>query len=313
MPSTINIKFDNADIVRDLCGEHNKNLKILADEFGVSISVRGTTLLVSGEHDKIMRAESVIATLYKALVEKNFEINNELIRSAINSSDISENKSSNDKHKYLKTRRKQVHAQNYQQEEYIEKIDKHDIVFGLGVAGTGKTYLAVAEAVSMFLEKKVEKIILTRPIVEAGEKLGFLPGDIREKIDPYLQPLYDALYDMLPAENIERYFTTREIEIAPLAFMRGRTLTNAFIILDEAQNVNSMQMKMFLTRLGLGSKMVITGDISQTDLPSGTRSGLIEAVDKLKNIDEIAIVNFTIESIVRHPLTKKIIKHYEGY
>jgi phosphate starvation-inducible PhoH-like protein len=195
--------------------------------------------------------------------------------------------------------------------KYIKTLYEKEIVFSIGAAGTGKTYLAVAAAVNMFIEKKVSKIILTRPAVEAGEKIGFLPGDIKDKVDPYLQPLYDALYDMLPAENVERYLATREIQIAPLAFMRGRTLSNAFVIMDEAQNATKIQMKMFLTRLGQGSRMAITGDLSQVDLPHPNQSGLIDAIERLKEHSEIGIVRFNSQDVVRHPLTAKIIDAYE--
>ncbi len=194
---------------------------------------------------------------------------------------------------------------------YLKAIESHDLVFGLGPAGTGKTFLAVAKAVALMLEGKVDRIILTRPAVEAGENLGFLPGDLKEKIDPYLRPLYDALYDMLPADMVDKKIETGEIEIAPLAYMRGRTLAHSVVILDEAQNTTAMQMKMFLTRLGEGSRMIINGDLTQTDLPRGVVSGLVDAVRILKNVPEIGFVEFTEKDVVRHGLVSKIVKAYE--
>jgi phosphate starvation-inducible PhoH-like protein len=212
----------------------------------------------------------------------------------------------------IKTPKKLITPHSHRQRQYIKKLYDHDLAFGIGPAGTGKTYLAVAVAVALFSEHKVEKIILSRPAVEAGEKIGFLPGDMKEKVDPYLQPLYDALHDMLPAEKVSKYIETKVIEIAPLAFMRGRTLTNAFVILDEAQNATPTQMKMFLTRLGEGTKMAITGDPSQIDLPPGMPSGLWDAVGRLKDVPEIGVVAFESGDIVRHPLVEKIVKAYDG-
>ncbi|MCD6034579.1 MAG: PhoH family protein [Rickettsiales bacterium] len=213
----------------------------------------------------------------------------------------------------IKTKRKHIRPYTHNQKNYIKSLYKNELVFGVGPAGTGKTYIAVAVAVSMFLNRQVEKIILSRPAVEAGEKLGFLPGDMREKVDPYLQPLYDALHDMLPADQVAKHLEAKEIEIAPLAFMRGRTLTNAYIILDEAQNATSVQMKMFLTRLGEGSRMVVAGDLTQTDLPRQVKSGLRDAIEKLHDIPEIGRVHFDAEDVVRHPLTAKIVKAYNRY
>ena len=211
----------------------------------------------------------------------------------------------------LKTTLKHINPRTATQSQFIEAMNTHDMVFGMGPAGTGKTYLAVAKAVNEMLENKVEKIILTRPAVEAGENLGFLPGDLKEKIDPYLRPLYDALYEMLPRDVVGKKIANGEIEIAPLAYMRGRTLTHAMIILDEAQNTTPMQMKMFLTRLGEGSRMVINGDLTQTDLPRGGVSGLAEAERILKNVPEIAFVEFTNKDVVRHGLVSKIVLAYE--
>ena len=212
----------------------------------------------------------------------------------------------------LKTKKRHVNPRTPNQGKFIEAMNKYDMVFGLGPAGTGKTFLAVAKAVSAMLEGKVDKIILTRPAVEAGESLGFLPGTLKDKIDPYLRPLYDALYDMLPGEIVEKKIETGEIEVAPLAYMRGRTLSHAVVILDEAQNTTPMQMKMFLTRLGEGSRMIINGDLSQTDLPRGVTSGLVDAVRILKNIDDIGFVEFTDKDVVRNSLVSKIVLAYNN-
>ena len=212
----------------------------------------------------------------------------------------------------LNTKKRQIRPRTATQGAFIEAMNSHDMVFGLGPAGTGKTFLAVAKAVSEMLAGNVDRIILTRPAVEAGENLGFLPGDLKDKIDPYLRPLYDALYDMLPADVVDKKLESGEIEIAPLAYMRGRTLSHAVVILDEAQNTTGMQMKMFLTRLGEGSRMIINGDLTQTDLPRGVVSGLIEATRILKNVSEIGFVEFTEQDVVRHGLVSKIVKAYEA-
>jgi phosphate starvation-inducible PhoH-like protein len=208
-------------------------------------------------------------------------------------------------------RQRTVAARTATQAQYMQAIDRHDLVFGLGPAGTGKTYLAVAKAVERLVQGQVDRIILSRPAVEAGEQLGFLPGNMREKVDPYLRPLYDALYDMLPGQQVIKRLESGEIEVAPLAFMRGRTLANAFVILDEAQNTTAVQMKMFLTRLGEHARMVITGDLSQVDLPKGTRSGLRQALEILNGVDGIAFVNFTDADVVRHPLVTRIVRAYD--
>lgn len=211
----------------------------------------------------------------------------------------------------LKTKKRQINPRTPTQGAFIEAMNTHEMVFGLGPAGTGKTFLAVAKAVSEMLEGKVDRIILTRPAVEAGENLGFLPGDLKDKIDPYLRPLYDALYEMLPSDIVDKKLESGEIEIAPLAYMRGRTLSHCVVILDEAQNTTAMQMKMFLTRLGMGSRMIINGDLTQTDLPRGVKSGLADALCVLKNVPDIAFVTFTEKDVVRHGLVSKIVKAYE--
>lgn len=316
MDTSISLNFKDNHFVQTLYGEKNSNLRILERLLPVQISSRGNYIAISGNDDEVKIASNTLQTLYKIIEDGVTELNEETIKSHINTSweKPGESKKS-DKVDLsgitIKTRKKTIFPYSENQKEYLKAMVDHDVVFGIGAAGTGKTYLAVAMAVHLFLEKKVAKIILTRPAVEAGEKLGFLPGDMKEKVDPYLQPLYDALYDMLPAENVERYFATKELQIAPLAFMRGRTLSNAFVILDEAQNASIPQMKMFLTRLGKGSKMAITGDLSQIDLPKGTNSGLIDAIERLKHLDDISIMRFGTEDIVRHSLTAKIIQAYE--
>ncbi|MCE2992844.1 MAG: PhoH family protein [Alphaproteobacteria bacterium] len=316
MESSLSLHFKNNALLPILYGEKNKNIAMIEKMLSVSISTRGNYLAISGDSNNISLAAGALESLYHKLEGGAEDITREQLLSAIDGINTNTNivKSKNVKHSdnVLKTKKKTIFPFTDKQHEYIKTLLEKDIVFGIGAAGTGKTYLAMATAVSMFIEKKVNKIILTRPAVEAGEKLGFLPGDIKEKVDPYLQPLYDALYDMLPPETVERYFATRELQIAPLAFMRGRTLNNAFVILDEAQNTTVVQMKMFLTRLGAGSKFAITGDLTQIDLPLGAKSGLIDAIDKVKHIQEIGLIQFDSSEVVRHPLIKKIIDAYES-
>lgn len=314
---SVSLNFENNSILPILYGEKNKNFGIIERILGVTISSRGNYVAITGSSDNVKIASALLEALYHQIENGLEKIDEKDIAAMIDqiNSNTSNLKSSGvtSSELVIKTRRRNIFPYNHAQQRYLHALDEKDVTFGIGVAGTGKTYLAVAMAVGMFLEKRVSKIILTRPAVEAGEKLGFLPGDLKEKVDPYLQPLYDALYDMLPVENIERYFATKELQIAPLAFMRGRTLNNAFVILDEAQNTTIPQMKMFLTRLGHGSRMAITGDLTQIDLPSGTKSGLIDAIDKLKALPEIAIMRFESEDAVRHPITQKIIDAYEQY
>lgn len=317
MDTSVSLQFENNSLLPILYGEKNRNVALIERLMEVVISTRGNYLAISGSTDNVTVAAALFEALYHRLEQGGEEVLEvdvrELIKAINNNTSNVKSKGVKTNEMVIKTRKKQIFAYNDRQLKYLKALNENTITFGIGVAGTGKTYLAVAMAVQMFLEKKVDSIILTRPVVEAGEKLGFLPGDIKEKIDPYLQPLYDALYDMLPYDNIERYITTRELQLAPLAFMRGRTLGNAFVILDEAQNVTIPQMKMFLTRLGQGSKMAITGDLTQIDLPLSTPSGLIDAIEKLKHLKEIAIVKFESKDVVRHPLTRKIIDAYEHY
>lgn len=308
MKTTNRMKFKDSYSIVALFGDDDENLRKIEKKFKVEVTARGNNIAITGAPHNVESAERFITRYYnhvsgkdgKPMMQGDFDI-------SLNYTDEEEKVVQGN----IKTRKSRIVPKTKMQATYIEAMGEKDVVFSIGAAGTGKTYLAVAMAVEMFLSKKVERIILSRPAVEAGEKLGFLPGDMREKVDPYLRPLYDSLYDMLPPNDVERYFTTKEIEIAPLAFMRGRTLSNAFVILDEAQNCTSLQMKMFLTRLGHGSKMIITGDITQIDLPNNTKSGLIDAIEKLKTIKEIAVVKFNANDVIRHPLTTKIIQAYE--
>lgn len=316
MDISLSLSFDENSLLPALYGAHNHNLSRLEQSFAVDISSRGKYIAILGETENVKRAASVMRKLYALLLEGRGEISVDDLEAAIkfarNNEETYEDIAASRAMQFtLKTRKKSIFPYTDNQHNYLELLHKKDVIFGIGAAGTGKTFLAVATAVSMFLQKQVNKIILTRPAVEAGEKLGFLPGDMKEKVDPYLRPLYDALYEMLPVENVERYFATQEFQIAPLAFMRGRTLSNAFVILDEAQNATPIQMKMFLTRLGYGSKMAITGDLTQIDLPKPIQSGLIDAIERLKNLEEIGIIRFDSQDVVRHPLTAKIIDAYE--
>jgi phosphate starvation-inducible PhoH-like protein len=317
METSVSLSFDDNSLLPILYGEQNSNIKFLEQNLAVDISSRGNYIAITGDSEKVRSASYAIERLYDQLKHGMLEIKEADIKAAIQLtrevSNLEEFKSKDTKQSQyvIKTRKKTVFPYTENQHKYLESLHQKDVIFSIGAAGTGKTYLAVATAVSLFLQKQVSKIILTRPAVEAGEKLGFLPGDIREKVDPYLRPLYDALFELLPSENVERYFATQEFQIAPLAFMRGRTLNNAFVILDEAQNATVVQMKMFLTRLGYNSKMAITGDLTQIDLPKNIQSGLIDAIERLKHLEEIAIIKFGTNDVVRHPLTAKIIDAYE--
>jgi phosphate starvation-inducible protein PhoH and related proteins len=299
-----------------LFGTHDENLKALESQFGVTIRTDGHDLMVEGAPPDVARAERVLDQL-TALMRDGYKLARGDVKTA--GQLVAQDERVELRDYFLRggparqSGRKQVLPKSVNQRRYLEAIDEKDIVFGIGPAGTGKTYLAMAEAVTFLLAKKVTRIILVRPAVEAGEKLGFLPGDLQEKVNPYLRPLYDALYDMLDTERVERLIERGTIEIAPLAFMRGRTLNDAFVILDEAQNTTSDQMKMFLTRLGFGSKAVITGDITQIDLPAGRVSGLVEAMRVVGGVEGIAFVRFDEKDVVRHPLVQQIVKAYEQY
>ena len=309
----ISFELFNNVLVQQLVGPQDDNLRLIEKMTGTEISSFGNQISIKGNQDAITLAKSAIDTLYNK-VSRGIEIGEEEVKAAVRMSggNVGDNTSEqNLSDIVLKTKKRHIYPRTATQAQYIQEMMKNELVFGLGPAGTGKTYLAVALAVSMMLEGKIDKIILSRPAVEAGENLGFLPGDLKEKVDPYLRPLYDALYEMLPAEQVDKKIAIGEIEVAPLAFMRGRTLTNAFVILDEAQNTTPMQMKMFLTRMGENSRMVVNGDLSQVDLPKGTISGLRDALDILKNTQGISSVRFTATDVVRHGLVAKIVKAYE--
>ena len=305
----------NEETIPALYGELDRNLRLMEELHGVSLSARGSKVQIEGDEKAVARVERLLVQL-SDMLSQGVITHKEDVSSAIRA--FSSDPSSSLKDIFQETipvsnRKRQVAAKNETQRRYIDAVKKHDIVFGIGPAGTGKTYLAMAMAVSALLRREVSRIILVRPAVEAGEKLGFLPGDLMEKVNPYLRPLYDALYDMIETEKANKLVERGDIEIAPLAFMRGRTLNDSFIILDEAQNTTSEQMKMFLTRLGFNSKTVITGDITQIDLPGGRGSGLIEVQKILEGIEGIRFVYFTNKDVVRHKLVQQIIKAYERY
>jgi phosphate starvation-inducible PhoH-like protein len=298
-----------------LFGVHDQNIKYLESLLDVRINARGQDLTVDGDPKDVATVERILEDFSDLFTEGKTFTDKEL-REAF--AQIAEDRAYSLRDYFTKARfnptgKKQVAPKSATQRRYIEAIQDKDVVFGVGVAGTGKTYLAVAMAVQALMQKQVNRIVLARPAVEAGEKLGFLPGDLQDKVDPYLRPLYDALFDLIDYERAARLLEKRVIEVAPLAFMRGRTLSDAFVILDEAQNTTSEQMKMFLTRIGFGSKAVITGDVTQIDLPTGKRSGLIEAERVLANIEGIEFVYFTEKDVVRHRLVQMIIKAYESH
>ncbi len=308
----ITFELYNNTLIQQLVGSQDDNLRLLEKILGVEISSFGNQINIKGPAEAAEQAKTAIEVLYNK-VSKGIEINEQEVKAAVRFSDgHTDSATAQDlSNIVLKTKKRHIYPRSATQAAYIQEMMNNELVFGLGPAGTGKTYLAVALAVSMMLEGKIDKIILSRPAVEAGENLGFLPGDLKEKVDPYLRPLYDALYEMLPAEQVDKKIALGEIEIAPLAFMRGRTLSNAFVILDEAQNTTPMQMKMFLTRLGENSRMVVNGDLSQVDLPRGTISGLRDALEVLKGMPNISSVRFNAADVVRHGLVAKIVQAYE--
>ena len=308
----ISFELFNNTLVQQMVGAQDANLKLLEKILGVEIVSFGNNITIKGEKSSIDQAKTAIDVLYNK-VSRGIEIGEQEVKAAVRlSGDNVDTQTAQDlSNIVLKTKKRHIYPRSATQAEYIQTMMQNELVFGLGPDGTGKTYLAVALAVSMMLEGAIDKIILSRPAVEAGENLGFLPGDLKDKVDPYLRPLYDALYEMLPAEQVDKKIALGEIEIAPLAFMRGRTLSNAFIILDEAQNTTPMQMKMFLTRLGENSRMVVNGDLSQVDLPRGVVSGLRDALDVLKGTSNIGSVRFSAADVVRHGLVAKIVKAYE--
>jgi phosphate starvation-inducible PhoH-like protein len=301
--------------IETLFGPFDENLKFLESLLGVRIRTQGHELLVDGTPADVGKVERLISQL-TSLFREGFTISNGDVKTASQLVAQDENVDLRDyfpKGGPPQSGKRRVVPKSFNQRKYLEAIDQHDIVFGIGPAGTGKTYLAMAQAVLFLLAKKVTRIILARPAVEAGEKLGFLPGDVQEKVNPYLRPLYDALYDMMDVERVERLIERGTIEVAPIAFMRGRTLNDAFVILDEAQNTTSEQMKMFLTRLGFGSKAVVTGDVTQIDLPVGRVSGLVEAMKIVGGIEGISFVHFDERDVVRHRLVQQIVKAYESF
>lgn len=310
------LTFEDNSLLPLLFGEQDKNLSKLEKQLLVNISSRGNMVSISGASDSVKASETVLNEIYSKLLSganvEETEIDATIRHYSLGANGVKKNgKKGPWREMVIRTLKKDVKPFSQTQAEYLDSILHKDLTFAVGPAGTGKTYFAVAAAAHLFLNHQVDRIILSRPAVEAGEKLGFLPGDMREKVDPYLRPLYDALHDMIPGERVQKHITNGEIEIAPLAFMRGRTLKHSVVILDEAQNVTPNQMKMFLTRMGEGSRMVINGDLSQTDLDKGVKSGLEDAMERLKKIDEIAMIKFGQGDIVRHSLTAKIIEAYD--
>ncbi|MBL8573713.1 MAG: PhoH family protein [Hyphomicrobiaceae bacterium] len=312
------LAFDDNRLVGDLYGQFDQNLAEIERRLGVSAIARGNQVTIKGTHDACEQARGVLESLY-AHLHQGQEIHagdvDGAIRLALAAGQQLTLPTMETKSRFeparIATRKKAVQARTAAQDAYVRAFDRSDLIFGIGPAGTGKTFLAVAYAAAMFERGQVDRIILSRPAVEAGERLGFLPGDMREKVDPYLRPIYDALYDMLPPERVERGLQSQAIEVAPLAFMRGRTLTNAVVLLDEAQNCTAMQMKMFLTRLGDNSKMIVTGDPTQVDLPPGQKSGLVDALDVLSGVPGIVSVHFTDADVVRHELVARIVRAYD--
>ncbi|MFC1839886.1 PhoH family protein [Thermodesulfobacteriota bacterium] len=308
------ISFNDHELLAMLSGEQGSNIKLIEKRVGLSINTRGNEFILQGGDWEVDLAETILKQLYE-LLKKDFPIYTTDVEHAVRI--LSKDRSADLKHIFLdsvfiSSKKRVITARTVNQKEYIESIRNFDIVFSIGPAGTGKTYLAMAMAVAALAKKEVNRIVLARPAVEAGEKLGFLPGDLYEKINPYLRPLYDALHDMMDFDDASSLIDKGVIEVAPLAFMRGRTLNDSFVILDEAQNATSEQMKMFLTRLGFSSKAVITGDVTQTDLPAGKASGLIEAQELLDGIKGIKFIYFSRDDVVRHPLVQKIIDAYEN-
>ncbi len=311
--NSININVFNNKILMEIAGSFDSNFKELEKISGSKIHFRGNSIVIKGEkysNEKVKDAIEYLIDRFRSdkKIDRNdiiTALNNNMIQDTKNSSTIQS------LDEVIKTPKRSVIPRSKKQKEYVRSLKNNQVVISLGPAGTGKTYLAVAVALSMLLEKKVERIILSRPAVEAGERLGFLPGDMKDKIDPYLRPLYDSLYDLLDYDKIQRKIESGSIEIAPLAFMRGRTLKNSFAILDEAQNATETQIKMFLTRIGENSKLVVNGDPSQVDLPNKRQSGLIKSQNILKNIKEISIINFDQQDVMRHPLVSKIVEAYQ--
>jgi len=315
---TLHLAFDDNALLPLLFGEHDRHLARIEHRLGVRLAARGNRVAVAGPEREAQVARSALEALYARLRRgepvSGAEVDGAVRMAAHALAGLAE---AEDEPRLplsdipsIRTRKATIGARTPAQARYMEALAGHDLVFALGPAGTGKTYIAVAQAVALLATGRVERIVLSRPAVEAGERLGFLPGDLRDKVDPYLRPLYDALHDMLPADQVARRIANGEIEIAPLAFMRGRTLSHCYMILDEAQNTTPVQMKMVLTRLGEGARMVVTGDLTQVDLPPGTRSGLADALDTLEGVAGIGVVRFSDQDVVRHPLVARIIEAY---
>ncbi len=310
-PVTFLLDPEDNQRLADLCGEHNAHLKQVEEGLGVRISHRGHLFCVDGRDQDVRHAQDVLCALYEDS-GKGAPLSPDRVQVAISEIPAEANSHQDEPDDVvIRVRKAMIRGKSLNQKRYLGNILRHDINFGVGPAGTGKTYLAVACAVQALAEETVDRIVLVRPAVEAGERLGFLPGDIGQKVDPYLRPLYDALYEMLGFERVGRLMERHVIELAPLAYMRGRTLSHAFVILDEAQNTTESQMKMFLTRLGFGSRAVITGDPSQVDLPGQTRSGLVHAVELLSSVKGLSVTRFTPQDVVRHPLVQRVIEAYE--
>nr|WP_283254992.1 PhoH family protein [Marivita sp. GX14005] len=309
------VEFPDNRLLIDLCGEYDRNLTEIESRLGVQILRRGNQLAIHGEPEAQAEAREVLMALYQRLEQGRSVAPGDIDREFRMAPDTPEGQDQIEMFEggpvEIKTRKKLIEPRTDAQRAYVKALFENELAFGIGPAGTGKTYLAVAVGVNMFITGQVDRIILSRPAVEAGEKLGYLPGDMKDKVDPYMQPLYDALNDFLPGKQLARMIEEKTVEIAPLAFMRGRTLSNAFVVLDEAQNATSMQMKMFLTRLGEGSRMVVTGDRTQIDLPRGVSSGLRDAERLLADIPQISFNYFTSKDVVRHPLVAAIIEAYE--
>jgi len=311
LPRPLTMTFGDNALLPLLLGDHDRHLARIEQRLGVRLACRGNRISISGTPEQIAAAEAALSALYRQL-ERGEMIDGPKVDAALRMTDpAGEPRLPLSDLPAIRTRKGAVGPRSPGQAAYMELLARHEMVFALGPAGTGKTYLAVAQAVAMLTTGKVDRIVLTRPAVEAGERLGFLPGDMKEKVDPYLRPLYDALNEMLPGEQFTKRLTTGEIEIAPLAFMRGRTLSHAFVILDEAQNTTAVQMKMFLTRMGEGTRMVITGDLTQIDLPSGIRSGMADALETLEGIQGIGVARFANSDVVRHPLVGRIVEAYD--
>lgn len=314
----IGLQFDDNALVPLLFGEHDCHLGLIEEELDVEIISRGNEVVVTGAKPSLRAAQSVFDVLWERL-QKGMTVGAGEVMSAVQVAKSPMNNAAREMaiqalketHLDIKAKSKKITARNPKQAEYLEAIHKNHLVFGLGPAGTGKTFLAVAQAVHMMAAGEIDRLILCRPAGEAGERLGFLPGTMQEKIDPYLRPIYDALHDMLPPEQMARRLSDGTIEIAPLAFMRGRTLSSAMVILDEAQNTTVAQMKMILTRIGEGSRMIVTGDLTQTDLPGGIKSGLRDALEVLKGVEDVAFVEFSDKEVVRSKLVKNIVHAYE--